>query len=90
MVMNEIYGMEKQGGERDLPEVSALTGRPLYGPCVTERIPDTPYFVQYEANRAHRITDAQRQAWRDGVPMNRFIAEEALDVPADEDDDHGS
>lgn len=91
--MSEIYGVYREDGSRELPEASAATGRPLRGSRITERIPGTPYFVQYEAAQAHRITGEQRQAWRDdvpGAPMNRFIDDEALAEPADEEDDHGS
>ncbi len=62
----KIYGRVLGNNEAEYPDVSAVTYRVLNkSGVVTERIPDSPYFVQYESSMAHTITRAMREAWRE-------------------------
>lgn len=63
MVKSEdVFG--RRGNPPRFPSHSIVTDQPLAGQVVTERIPGTRYFVQYEPSRAHQITASMRAAWQ--------------------------
>ena len=67
--MNKRYGRYNEDGSVTEPAVSIMTGRRIFrSGSIRERITGTAYFYRYEGAYADRITDEQRQQWRDGAP----------------------